>query len=134
MLDEIFNKRRMAPYNWLAIAQMQGTRSVVMKSAKAQNEVDEARVACALERFRLAHGNYPNSLDALAPQFIQKVPSDVIDGNPLHYRKNADGSCVIYSIGWNETDDGGSVVLKKNSETRAIDPDKGDWVWKILAF
>ncbi|HET7624656.1 MAG TPA: hypothetical protein VFM25_05265 [Verrucomicrobiae bacterium] len=122
------------PYNFLEHYLLPAIADLGKKFAIVQTDVDEARVACALERFRLAHGNYPDSLDLLAPQFIQKIPNDIISGKPLRYRKNADASCVIYSIGWNETDDGGSVVLKKNSETRAIDPDKGDWVWKILAF
>ena len=61
----------------------------------------------ALERCRLARGAFPESLDALAPQFIAKVPHDVIGGQPLKYRREADGSFVLYSVGWNEKDDGG---------------------------
>ncbi len=59
----------------------------VKKFAYAQSSVDLARTAIALERYRLAHGDYPESLDALAPQFIEKVPHDVIGGGPLHYRR-----------------------------------------------
>ena len=35
--------------------------------------VDLARTAIALERYRLARGEFPESLDALAPQFIAKA-------------------------------------------------------------
>ena len=76
--------------------------------------MDLARVAIALERYRLAHGEYPESLDALAPQFIAKLPHDIINGQPLHYRRTADGQFVLYSVGWNETDDGGEVGFKKD--------------------
>jgi hypothetical protein len=99
----------------------------VMKIAKIQAQVDLARMACALERFRLAHGNYPDTLDALAPQFIAPLPHDVINGQPLHYRRTDDGRFVLYSVGWDEKDDGGKIFLTK---TGAVDQKKGDWVWQ----
>jgi hypothetical protein len=33
-----------------------------------------------------------------------------------------------YSVGWNENDDGGTVVLKKDGRR---DWEKGDWVWRL---
>ena len=78
-----------------------------------QASIDLARVACALERYRLAHGEYPETLDALTPQFIEKLPHDIINGQPLHYRRTDDGKFVLYSVGWNEKDDGGTIVSRK---------------------
>ncbi|HTV43511.1 MAG TPA: hypothetical protein VMF08_23310 [Candidatus Sulfotelmatobacter sp.] len=98
----------------------------VKRFAFAQSSVDLARVACALERYRLAHGGYPESLEALAPQFIQAIPHDIIDGKPLHYRRTDDGKCMLYSVGWNETDDGGLVPSTNNGGTIG----KCDWVWR----
>ena len=89
-----------------------------------------ARIACALERFRLARGEYPASLDVLAPQFITKLPHDIIGGQPLKYRRSDDGQFVLYSVGWNEKDDGGQVEL---TESGRVDMDKGDWVWRYPA-
>ncbi len=103
---------------------------VVTKFASGQESVDLARVAIALERYRLAHGEYPESLDVLAPQFIKQIPHDIINGQPLHYRRTSDGQFVLYSVGWNETDDGGVVGL--NDSGRA-DIRKGDWVWRSSA-
>jgi hypothetical protein len=97
--------------------------------AYGQVSVDLARVATALERFRLAHGEYPESLDALAPQFMEKIPHDIIGGQPLHYRRTSDGQFVLYSVGWNERDDGGVVVFAKGS-TPSLDINQGDWVWR----
>ncbi len=97
--------------------------------AYGQASVDLARVAIALERYRLAQGGYPESLDALAPQFMEKLPHDVIGGGPLKYRRTSDGQFVLYSIGWNERDDGGAVVLQKGS-TPSVDINEGDWVWR----
>ena len=97
--------------------------------AYGQNAANLARVAIALERYRLAHGEYPDSLDPLAPQFITQLPHDIINGQPLHYQRTANGQFILYSVGWNEKDDGGTVVLKKGS-TPGVDREKGDWVWR----
>jgi hypothetical protein len=101
--------------------------------ATAQAGIDLARVACALERYRLAHGKYPETLDALAPQFIGDLPHDIINGQPLHYRRTSEGRFILYSVGWNEKDDGGTVVFMKDSfreYSSLVDRDQGDWVWQ----
>ena len=93
---------------------------------EAQAQLDLARLALALERHRLANGTYPETLDALAPRFLEKIPRDVINGQPLHYRRTDNGKFLLYSVGWNETDDGG--VPGVNDYGRYV-PSKGDWVW-----
>ena len=75
--------------------------------ARNQTLANEAFLACGLERYRLAHGQYPDTLDALVPQFAEKLPHDIIGGQPLKYHRTADGQFVLYSVGWNEKDDGG---------------------------
>jgi hypothetical protein len=104
-----------------------GVAGCAGKFARAQTSVDLARVACALERYRLANGQFPETLDALAPRFIEKLPHDIINGQPLRYRRTDDGQFVLYSVGWNETDDGGNVELTKSG---SLDWQKGDWVWR----
>lgn len=90
-------------------------------TAHNQTEIDEALIACALERFRLAHGEYPENLDALVPQFLGTIPHDVVEGGPLHYRRSG-ATFVLYSIGWNGVDDGGV-------RGQSIPSTDGDWVW-----
>jgi hypothetical protein len=90
--------------------------------------LDQAVVGCAAERFRIANGQYPEKLEALVPRFINKIPTDVINGKPLGYRRSADGQFVLYSVGWNQKDDGGQVVLNKGTTPRQ-NADQGDWVW-----
>jgi hypothetical protein len=60
--------------------------------------VNEAQIVCALERYRLAHGAYPGMLDALIPQFIEKLPHDIIGGQPLIYHTTPDGKFLIVDI------------------------------------
>jgi hypothetical protein len=95
------------------------------KTAAVQTDVDLVRVACALERYRLAEGTYPDRLEALAPRFIANLPHDIINGQPLHYRRDANGKFVLYSVGWNEKDDGGVIALDKDGH---LDRLRGDWV------
>jgi hypothetical protein len=93
--------------------------------AAARNQVaaDQAALACALERYRLAHGQYPGQLEALTPQYMSRQPNDVITGHPYKYRRTDDGQFILYSVGWNEKDDGG--VPGKT----LFDQTQGDWVW-----
>ena len=121
---------RRNPYNFFARMVLPALGGAVKRSAHGQESVDLARVAIALERYRLAHRQYPESLEALAPQFLAKLPHDIIHGEPLHYRRTADGRFVLYSVGWNETDDGGIVGFTKG---RSVDIYKGDWVWSSAA-
>ena len=93
------------------------------KFAFAQASVDMARIACALERYRLKHGEYPDKLDALTPQFIEKLPNDIINGQPLHYKRDTNGQFILYSVGWDEKDDGGESGWVDDYE-------KDDWVWQ----
>ena len=91
-------------------------------TAHSQTEINQALIACALERFRLAQGEYPDNLNALIPQFLDTIPHDVIGGGPLHYRRASPGTFVLYSVGWNGRDDGGV-------RSQAVGSTDGDWVW-----
>jgi hypothetical protein len=92
----------------------------------AQTTVNEAVVACALERFRLARGQFPASLEALAPDFVAALPKDVVTGESYKYLRTEDGKISLYSVGWDEKDDGG-VPGKTISDDR-----QGDWVWRYV--
>lgn len=99
----------------------------IERFARGQASLELAQAGCALERYRLAQGRYPETLEALAPRFIEKLPADVINGAPLKYQREDDDQFTLYSVGWNERDDGGQIVLTKNGNQ---DPNRGDWVWR----
>jgi hypothetical protein len=63
----------------------------------------------------------------LVPEFIEKLPRDIINGAPLIYHRTDDGSFLLYSVGWNETDEAGKTALA-NGDLK--DLTLGDWVWK----
>jgi hypothetical protein len=122
--------RHYRPYSILALETQPVHATVTLKFAEAQTFADVAQVACALERYRLAQGGYPETLEALAPQYIDKLPHDIINGQPLNYRHTDGGNYIVYSVGWNEKDDGGKLGLTKGG---TIDNKTGDWVWNSAA-
>jgi hypothetical protein len=92
--------------------------------AKADRSLTTARLAmavAALERHRLANGGYPKTLADLVPRFLPAVPIDPMDGQPLRYRLNADGSFTLYGVGPNHADDNGVFESKQGHDL--------DWVW-----
>ena len=116
------------PYNWFPGRLLPGLLSSAKKFVQAQAATDHANIAISLERYYLAHKQYPETLDALVPQFITKLPHDVVNGQPLKYRRTETGGFILYSVGWNEKDDGGTVVMT-SGKTPSVDMTKGDWVW-----
>lgn len=66
-----------------------------------------AQTALAVERYRLAEGHLPESLDNLVPAYMEFVPADPFDGRSLKYRALETGF-VVYSIGDDLTDEGGA--------------------------
>lgn len=122
-------RRGFSPYTFFARMMLADFQSAAKRYGRAQTAIDEAIVACAIERYRLATGRLPDALAALVPQFLEKVPSDIMDGRPLRYHPEPDGGYVLYSVGWNRTDDGGQIALTKGT-TPGIDPNRGDWVWR----
>jgi hypothetical protein len=52
-------------------------------------------------------GTYPDRLEQLVPNYLPAIPVDLFDGQPLRYRRSDDGY-VLYSIGPDGVDNGGS--------------------------
>ncbi|EEF59610.1 hypothetical protein [Pedosphaera parvula] len=116
------------PYQVFAKLLFPAVEKATMKIGYTQNAVDLAALACALERYRLAHHQFPSSLEELKPQFIAKIPHDVVNGEPLHYRRMDNQHFIFYSVGWNQMDDGGTIAFTKGS-TPSVELKEGDWAW-----
>jgi hypothetical protein len=131
-MERDLSKHRAGPYNIFAKVLLPAYGKAALRSARAQTFVDETFVACALERYRMEHNVFPDTLEALTPQFISKIPNDLFNGGPLHYKKTDNDGYILYSIGWDEKDDGGSMVMKPGS-TPKVETTVGDWVWQYPA-
>jgi hypothetical protein len=117
------------PQNFLAAICVPNFSRACQRLARTQTLVNEANVACALERYRAVQGDFPETLDLLVPGFIQKLPADVIGGQPLRYRRKSPDNFLLYSVGWNEIDDGGVCIRDENGSAVL---DQGDWPWDPL--
>ena len=90
------------------------------KAAVGQTQINQTVIACALERYRISHGSYPVSLDALVPEYLTKIPNSPISGKPMNYSLNPEGTFQLWSPGWNLKSLGGKPGEFKGD---------GDIVW-----
>ena len=75
--------------------------------------------------FNQKNGAYPDTLNKLAPEFLDVIPVDPFTGQALVYRKNETGF-VLYSVGPDMKDDNGTPEPRK---TRKSPPKSGNFVW-----
>ena len=78
-----------------------------------------ARVSLAIQRYRLATGNLPDTLADLVPTYLDAVPEDPFDGRTLRYEKLETGF-VVYSVGEDRMDDGGKERLPPGKRKKAL--------------
>jgi hypothetical protein len=83
--------------------------------------------AIALKRYQLRHGQPAHRWVTLLREFLEEPPRDYMDGKPLRYRLNADGSFILYSVGEDGQDDGGDPTGAR-SDSKAWSSGR-DWVW-----
>jgi len=98
-----------SPFKVLASVAIPNIKRAGQTLLRNQTMANHAQIVCALERYHLAHGEYPETLEALTPGLIEKIPTDLVGGQPPHYRRNADGTFLLYSIGWSEQNHGGQA-------------------------
>lgn len=84
--------------------------------------------AIAAERFRLATGRWPGTLNELVPAYLDAGPADPIDGKPIRYAIIPEGikTWTISDDNMNQ-DDGGDVQRIEAHRTRPK-----DWGWVII--
>jgi hypothetical protein len=82
----------------------------------AQTSVNQAILACALERYWLSNRAYPETLKLLVPALLERIPHDAVSGRPMLYERLEDGRFILIGLGPNGSDD----HKKKTSD---------DWLW-----
>lgn len=89
-----------------------------VRAASTAEEQQQQRLAnlqttLTLFDFHAETGEFPETLDAVVPLFADAMPNDLFSEKPLKYRRTANGF-ELYSIGKNETDDGGRTFGEEN--------------------
>jgi hypothetical protein len=67
--------------------------------ARQETDFRQALIVCALERYRLKYKCYPETLDALVPDFIERLPKDVYTTKPFQYRLESPDQFRLWSVG-----------------------------------
>jgi hypothetical protein len=88
----------------------------------------------ALKRYQLRNGHLPVALAELPPQFLSSELMDPWSGKLFHYRLNADGSFVLYSVGMDGRDDGGDPSPEKPGKTSKDMWSGKDALWPKAIF
>jgi hypothetical protein len=117
------------PYTIVANVAIPNFSKALQTTARNQTQMNHAYLACTLERHRAAHGAYPETLDALVPEFTAKLPQDIMSGQALRYRRTENGKYLLYSVGSNSRDDDGKMKTDAGGRPLRSD-DTGDWVWQ----
>ncbi len=114
-------KRKLPIYDVLSGMLLPAIDKVAVKIGSSQTAVDHARIACLLELHKLEHKKYPEKLADLKTT----LPLDPYNGKSYVSKVDKEGRYQLYGIGWNQQDDGGTVINKGGR----VDLEKGDLVW-----
>lgn len=90
-------------------------------TAYTQSLAEMSIAALALERFRLDRGEYPENLSSIDPTYVHRSSIDPFNGEPLHYRRLDANTFLLYCVGSNRKDDGGSDASLPNSDSEKMD-------------
>lgn len=89
-----------------------------------------AETALAIERYRLKYDSLPESLDELVPEFMEAVPLEPFDGEPLRYIRH-DVGYMVYTIGDDWVDNGGLSKEQMKEKTGDESPEEYDWPFTV---
>jgi len=74
---------------------------------RVRSELNTTLLALLVHRAR--HGTFPESLESLTPEYLDRAPVDAFSERTLHYTPRDDKNrCLLYSVGPNQIDDGGA--------------------------
>jgi hypothetical protein len=101
-------------------------QSVFLKEAILEATMLTTRTGLACKIYKNKYGRYPENLDALVPEILDRVPIDPFTDKPLVYKLTSD-EVLIYSLGSNEKDDGGRQTYNL---TQLVMEKDDDWAWR----
>jgi len=85
----------------------------LLAMCRTQGEIQGTRLVVACNRFENEKRHWPESLQELVPAYLDAVPKDPFDGEPFRYSAEKG---IVYSVGPNLMDDGGSRKIWEGLE------------------
>ncbi len=85
-----------------------GYSGKVAKFATVEGRAQVTRLALACKLYARENGEFPSSLEELTPAYFKELPRDPYTGKDFVYRLLPEGEFVVYSVGPNERDEGGT--------------------------
>ena len=78
---------------------------IIHKAIEGETLISGVRLQAASRLYELRHGQLPDRLDQLVPEYLPAIPRDPYDGKPFRYVRDQQ---ILYSIGANPQDDSGT--------------------------
>jgi hypothetical protein len=94
---------------WMSLMTLPGIQATLTSGAWSEASRQMALAALGVERYRRDHGGqFPATLAELVPTYLDEVPIDPFDGQPIRYRPGGT-NVLLYSVGVDRTDNGGNT-------------------------
>jgi hypothetical protein len=110
---------------------------VHVRAIHLETERSVVLAALGLKRYQVRSGRLPAALSDLVPDILPTIPMDYMDGKLIRYRLQPDGTPLLYSVGENGTDDGGSAEPADESQLGGASArnlwKRKDFVWPLPA-
>lgn len=87
-------------------------------------------LAFAIERFYLARGRLPNTLDELMPRWLESLPLDPINDQPFRFALDEESPLgyKLYSVGFDGVDNGGTEIGPDGRRAYRLDAGASDYL------
>ncbi|MBI5764102.1 MAG: hypothetical protein HZA51_11310 [Planctomycetes bacterium] len=102
---------------------------VDMTIRETRQSVLATRTIVGLLGYNAEHQSMPARLAEITPKYLCELPTDIFSGMLFKYVPAADGSFMLYSVGHNLTDDGGSRESILDPMNRGSNTDKDLVYW-----
>jgi hypothetical protein len=99
----------------------------IWQKYKSQTKNRAVQILIALKCYKMEHGDLPDSLEKLVPDYFEDIPNDPYDGKPLRYSKEKK---YIWSVGLDLVDKGG-FLKEEQKPGKIVFPIPDDPTFKI---
>jgi hypothetical protein len=106
--DDIEQRYNAAPMGFLRLAYAQRVINLGGFQANCETEIHLLQIAMGLSLYHRGHGAYPAELAELSVTFPDGLPVDPFTGEAYRYERVGESAYLLYGVGWNLKDDGGT--------------------------